>query len=64
MKKIALGLILVLFLCSNAFAKNLPILECIINNPNGSKTTQIYELQEIERLDPTKNFKGNEFESF
>ena len=47
-----------------SFAKNLPILECIIDNPDGSKTTQIYDLQEIERLDPTNDFKGNEFESF
>tara|TARA_B100001057_G_C22332540_1_gene750097 strand:+ start:67 stop:549 length:483 start_codon:yes stop_codon:yes gene_type:complete len=44
--------------CGNAFTKSkLPILECSINNPNGSKTTQIYDLSEIERLDPTNNFK-------
>ena len=54
------------FLWGNiSFAKNLPILECIIDNPDGSKTTKIYDLQEIERLDPTNDFKGsNEFESF
>ena len=64
MKKI-ISIFICFFPWSNiSFAKNLPILECIINNPNGSKTTQIYDLQEIERLDPTNNFKGNEFESF
>jgi hypothetical protein len=47
-----------------SFAKNLPILECTIDNPDGSKTTKIYDLQEIERLDPTNDLKGNEFESF
>jgi hypothetical protein len=47
-----------------SFAKNLPILECTIDNPDGSKTTKIYDLQEIERLDPTNDFKGNELESF
>ena len=53
------------FLWGNiSFAKNLPILECIIDNPDGSKTTKIYDLQEIERLDPTNDLKGNEFESF
>ena len=53
------------FLYGNiSFAKNLPILECIIDNPDGSKTTKIYDLQEIERLDPTNDLKGNEFESF
>ena len=53
------------FLWGNiSFAKNLPILECIIDNPDGSKTTKIYDLQEIERLDTTNDFKGNEFESF
>lgn len=64
MKKL-ISIFICFFPWSNiSFAKNLPILECIINNPNGSKTTQIYDLQEIERLDPTNNFKGNEFESF
>ena len=53
------------FLWGNiSFAKNLPILECIIDNPDGSKTTKIYDLQEIERLDPTNDFKGNAFKSF
>ena len=53
------------FLWGNiSFAKNLPILECIIDNPDGSKTTKIYDLQEIERLDPTNDFKGNELKSF
>jgi len=65
MKKI-ISIFIIVFLCSNiSFAKNLPTLECIIENPGGSKTTQVYDLQEIERLDPTNNFKENhQFESF
>jgi len=64
MKKI-ISIFIFVFLWSNiSFSKNLPTLQCIIENPGGSKTTQVYDLQEIERLDPTNNFKGNQFESF
>jgi hypothetical protein len=65
MKKI-ISIFIIFFLWNNfSFAKNLPTLECIIENPGGSKTTQVYDLQEIEKLDPTNNFKGNnEFEAF
>ena len=53
------------FLWGNiSFAKNLPILECIIDNPDGSKTTKIYDLQEIERLDPTNDLNKSELLSF
>ncbi|MFL2875607.1 MAG: hypothetical protein ACJZ8D_00725 [Candidatus Pelagibacter sp.] len=58
MKKL-LGIVALGLLCSsNLHAKSkLPVLECLINNPNGSKETQIYDLSEIDRLDPTNNFK-------
>ena len=65
MKKLFIFTFLILMLGNISFAKNLHTLECIIENPGGSKTTQVYDLQEIERLDPTNNFKENhQFESF
>ena len=39
-------------------SSGLPILECIIDNPNGTKTTQIYDLEEIQRLAPTEQLEG------
>ena len=39
-------------------SSGLPILECIIDNPNGTKTTQIYDLEEIQRLTPTEQLEG------
>jgi len=65
MKKL-LGIIVLGLLLSGCAEKSskLPILECIIENPDGSKTTQIYDLTEIERLDPTNNLNEEEYKQF
>ena len=41
-------------------SSSLPILQCVVDDVDGSKKTIIYDLQEIERLDPTndKDFEG------
>ena len=56
-----------LFWCGNVYAasisdllgnfksSDLPILQCSIEFSDGSKKTQIYDLEEIERLDPTND---------
>ena len=68
MKKISIILVM-LFWCGNVYAasisdllgnfksSDLPILQCSIEFSDGSKKTQIYDLEEIERLDPTNDIK-------
>ena len=65
MKKLLSIIVLGLLLsgCGEKTSK-LPILECIIENPNGSKTKKIYDLTEIERLDPTNNLNEEEYKQF
>jgi len=64
MKKLFIFIFLIFIGSNISFAKNLPTLKCIIENPDRSKTMQVYDLQEIEKNDPTNNLKSNEFQSF
>ena len=69
MKQLLGILVVSLFWCGNVYAasisdllgnfksSDLPILQCSIEFSDGSKKTQIYDLEEIERLDPTNDIK-------